>query len=307
MLFGKFSCAAMLLSVIFIVGQSAAGAQQEPAAKLPPSTEPSTAQAPAPQPDVSPDTQTMTAAQFETWIKAEDKKLSGPRENLLGTGQRAQAENLAPVALERALLERLRDESYTTDETIVTVVQNRLLYESPRVGDAGIKDAAGKLYPNTKLLIDELMPLLYGRSDLQARLHETKAGLFSDEDDAKGEIAEREQARSLLHQEHLDVDRRRIRNIISLAGEYLQLGNRQKADELYTEVKSYPWYLVRDPEWDQIFRTSYIDAVRGLIDARRGDLKALQAIFIYPAVKEEVGDYLKRAIAGAKNEDPGKQ
>jgi len=63
---------------------------------------------------------------------------------------------------------------------------------------------------------------------------------------------------------------------------------------------SYEWYKVEDARVMHRLRDEYVRAVRGLIDCRRGDEKALRSIFLIPATETELRPVIDEAIRHAR-------
>jgi hypothetical protein len=100
---------------------------------------------------------------------------------------------------------------------------------------------------------------------------------------------------------HLEVDLLRLTTLVNLGEALLSEGRKKEAEDQFLQALSYPWYaVVGHPEEMQKLRDQYVAAGRGLIDARRGDLKALNEIVFVPATYEVLGPVLEEAIKEAQ-------
>lgn len=228
----------------------------------------------------------MNAAEFDTWIRSE-------RTNAQQTGK-------SPSVLSNALLERLNSDLNTWDNSITAVVYAWRQFEAKQIQESGsAKDLQAAKGSATMDLIDQLLPVITGRSLLQARLQSVKANLLLEynglEEAEKAFFAAVENLTGL----QLEVDLNRIYNMTIRGQVLLRLDQKQEAEKLFLDVLSYPWYLVRETDVQISLREYYITAAIGLIECRRGDLPALKNIFFVPATEYELKPILDEAIREA--------
>jgi tetratricopeptide (TPR) repeat protein len=144
-----------------------------------------------------------------------------------------------------------------------------------------------------------LIPFIYGRPGLEAKLHQRKAYLFRTDEDVANAVKEYDKAIRLLTSLHIDVDQQRIKSIVDVADTLYLAGDKDKAEAFYLEALSYDWTKVQDAEVRQRLYDLYLTAGRGLIEVRKGNLKALKEIFFISAAKGELGSELQKAIRQA--------
>lgn len=129
-------------------------------------------------------------------------------------------------------------------------------------------------------------------------------------DDRTNAVREYAEALRLLTPLHVAVDTQRLDSLVQEASVLYIQGKRQEAEDLYLEALSYDWYKVTDPEALQVLRSLYVRAGHGLIDCRRGNLKALKDIYFVPVTNPDLQPALQQAIKRAENPDasplPGK-
>lgn len=102
------------------------------------------------------------------------------------------------------------------------------------------------------------------------------------------------------------LDKIRITATSNLAHIALYSGDYKKADPLFIEVFSYPWWKLRDVDSIQYFIDLYIEAGKSLIRIRQGDVKALQRLKFETATVDILGPLRDQAIADAKKKDAEK-
>ena len=228
-------------------------------------------------------TTTMTAEQFETWVNLNCDRLRDMRK--------------PPDIPQKELLNRLRAGQYVTDDTVITVVSASEAADTILTPPGS---AAHVQLTNTFRLIDIVLGFTYGRPSLAAKLHQHKAELYSNANDLASAIREYAAAESLLTPLHVAVDRERINSLVQEADELYLSGKPQQAEPLYLEALSYEWYKVADSESQHLLKDLYLQAGRGLILCRRGNLVALKEIYFVPSTRDELGPDLQQAIKEAE-------
>jgi hypothetical protein len=222
----------------------------------------------------------MTAKEFDDKIKQMRAEVA--------------AQNIAPLSLEEMLLERLRADMHAHEGTILEVVYAWRNYES-----ASDWREAEIPYPQTRRLIDLLLPYTEQRPMLRATLSSINGEIFHESGQIDSAVDAYVNAVDDLHEMHLDVDGKRIYSMMTLGHLLLLQGNMPGAETLFLDVLSYPWYLVNEAELQSLLREYYLKAGQGLIQCRRGDLAALKEIFFVPATQAELLPLLRRAIEEA--------
>lgn len=226
----------------------------------------------------------MNASEFDIWLK----------------GERSNTQHHAPLGISNALLNRLREDKNTWDQSILAVVYAWRQYEAKQAQASGIKKAPDQAHQSETLkLTDQLLPLLENRSLLIAKLQSIKANLLLEYNG----LEEAEQlfasAITQLSRQQLDVDLNRIYNMTIRGQVLLRLSRKEEAEKIFLDVQSYPWYLVRETDVQVSLREYYISSAIGLIECRRGDLPALKNIFFVPAAEYELRPILNEAIREA--------
>jgi tetratricopeptide (TPR) repeat protein len=245
---------------------------------------------------------TLSASLFEEWCKATRTR----------TGRavdKSDAIQIEPelIKAQEVLIERLRQEKWTTDNSISYIVDAWMEYESPRPNKDGKRDEQGRLFPSTIGLIDKVIPFLQDRRFLQALLH-TRKGYFLSLGRRYLEAAESfEKSLAITNPLTLETERIRLGNSVELASLYSVTGSEDKADALYSDVLKFPWYLMKDREAMKDFRELYIRAGSGIIGVRRGDLQKLKALYFVPATQPRLQPELDAAIKEAEAAQPPKK
>lgn len=237
----------------------------------------------------------MNSQQFDEWIKTESAKLRNEQARLEVNGKNTNdIEALRPTFLEKALMERLSMDKSVTDDSIFQVVDAWSRYEGSKPSGY-FRTANGEYFFHTRRLINSILQLLPNRIDLQTKMAERQASLFNSIGQKEKAIEEYKKAYTALKSTKFDIDSRLQNLIINMASVQLSLDKKEEADTLFVEAAGYPWYKAPAP-YMQDFRALYVTAVRGLITARRGNRKALKLILLAPAVENELGPELKKAL-----------
>ncbi len=223
--------------------------------------------------------QEMKAGEFHQWV--------------LQAKLQCEKEHIKPLLLKEKILERLADDKYTLDSTILMVAHALNDFESR------INRNDQKQFAETIGYIDHVQLLLSDRILLKAQLLMLRSEIMVLQSHRESAMEDLSKTNSLLHPLHLEIDKRRIRSMLELAGLFLQSNNKIKAEKLYLDILSYPWTLIEEPEYFHALRDYYIQAGKGLIECRRGNLEALKNIFFVPAVNEILQPILKKAISEA--------
>ena len=153
--------------------------------------------------------------------------------------------------------------------------------------------------------VRELQPLLSDRPELTAQLLTREGsiyvglGRFQDAADSfKASLA-------AIEPLHLEVDLLRLTILVNMGESLLSIDRKTEAEGYFQQALSYPWYIILGhPAEMQRLRDQYIAAGRGLIQARRGDLKALREIVFVPAAYEVLGPVLDDAVKEAQAAQP---
>jgi hypothetical protein len=88
---------------------------------------------------------------------------------------------------------------------------------------------------------------------------------------------------------------------VNLGESLLSVDRKKEAEVHFQQALSYPWYtILGHPAEMQNLRDQYVAAGRGLIQARRGNLKALKEIVFVPATYDVLGPVLDQAAKEAQ-------
>ena len=244
----------------------------------------------------------LSSTLFEEWCKA-------TRTHARRAVDKPEPNQIEPelIKAQEVLIERLRQEKWTTDSSISYIIDSWMEYESPRPDKDGKRDQQGRLFPSTIDLIDKLIPLLQERRFLQTLLLSRKGYFLSLGRNYAAASETFEKSLSLITSLALETEQIRLGNSVELAGLYSITGTKDKADELYSDVLKFPWYLIKDQEKMKDFRELYMRAGSGIIGVRRGDLQKLKALYFVPATKPRLQPELDAAIKEAEAAQPPKK
>jgi hypothetical protein len=215
--------------------------------------------------------------------------------------------NREPAGLEATLWKRLRASRQTTDEAIFGVVAAVALYESPSASSPGKKDANGRLFPATHRLISDLLPTLFGRYALQARLHRQNAELYLVEGRSKEAAEELDAAAKLLTVLTTALERHRLEAQTVLGETLLAAHQTKPAEAAFLEVLSFSFYTFTGADLTAA-KDLYLRAGRGVIAARQGDAVALRNTYFWEFAQPELYPLRDQALARAAqtpNSDTG--
>lgn len=234
----------------------------------------------------------MSSQQFEQWVNAQTERLEVAEEK-----NEQQSTAALARAIEQALRQRLKNERQTTDISVLSVISHYATYEISKLtpNDPPIDPLA----THSKQLITDVLPLLYGRSELQGRLLQKRSQLFAASKSVNEALEDLRNAAQLLSQTGADVDQHRIESQLEAANILLLHGQKKEADDLYLQVLIYPWYNLQDPQHMQRIRDLYVQAGMGLIQTRRGSLKGLKELYFAPATWRQLKAPLDAAISAA--------
>jgi hypothetical protein len=247
----------------------------------------------------------MNAAEFDKWIGRQRSLLSVAWQRAQAAGKNIREDlTLAPRTMESALMARLRADRQVSDDDIEQTVNTWFDYEYLKP-DQLPKDAKPSVFPQTRRLIATLLPLVSNRRELQARLYDTLSASYRAAQDGAEEIQTIEKAQKIWDEMHVEIDRRRVENLLLLAKRHYEAGDKKTADDLFAQAVSYPWYKIRGTATGD-FQALYVSALQGLIMVRRHNLKMLQEIRPAPAVEDVIRPDLNAAIAEAQKTDAQK-
>lgn len=248
----------------------------------------------------SPKPEALSAADFDKWVG----NLHGRVGKLYKTPERATAEKELLEAQE-VLLQRLRDEKWTKDESIIDFVNIWTVYETPDLDKSRTIE-----FLNVIRCIDQFLPFLEDRKDLQAYLYAEKGYLLSM--GAKNN----KPAALIAFQKSVEIsipltqtsELRRFARSVRLANLLVAAGSKDKAEDLFLQVLGFPWYQVKDPSVVSQLKDVYISAGYGIIELRRGNLKKLKSLYFVPSTLDALQPLLDEAIKEAQQaEDKSKK
>ena len=213
-----------------------------------------------------------------------------------------------PDAVEREVMEKLRSGGYVTDTAIAAMIGAWSVYDSPRIGFAGIKGADGLLYPDARRVIAEVMPYAYGRPDLSVMLHEGIGQFANANSGANRDAAtvQRAYAAALSEQKplYLAAWERYDALCVEQGDLLLQAGKADEATDMYARVlQDDTYYFFHDSAADSSAARRLTDiavsAGRGLVNCRRGNLAALQGTFFSRTISPLLNPIRDQAIRDA--------
>jgi len=225
----------------------------------------------------------MTAVEFERSIKQALK--SSPND---------------PSNTCRDVIERLKAERLVTDGTVMACVEASINADDKRALSNRAASAANH-YASANQFITAVSALLVDRDLLRARLLARQGSLAVATADFSKASQAFEAAIKTVQPVRLDADFQWMTSLVSLGQSLLSQKRNKEAESYFLEALSYQWYtIVGFPSQMRMLRDQYIQAGRGLIACRRGNLKALQEIVFVPATEQELGPVLEKAIEEAK-------
>lgn len=215
---------------------------------------------------------------------------------------RAQIQNAPETAstaskIEGMVIQRIQSGAFVSDESVMAVVNYRIILEQKQVQENKKKSAQ---FPMSKTLIKTLIAYTHKRPMLTAELFAKLSDVYAQEGNTVDKAKSSASAVVLLRQLDIQTNELRVQSLLSTADALYSLGDRPKADTLYVEVLSYPYEYILDPEADKIFVDCYRQAAVGLINSRQGNVTALEQIFLRPWARIELDPYLQQVIKQAK-------
>jgi hypothetical protein len=220
----------------------------------------------------------MTAHEFEQWIF-----------------QRASIRGVLPDAYCTAVIDRLKADQRVTDRALLRCVEAHIASAEATTSASREKGMQSALQ-----FIDQIMSLLPDRIDLQGRLVARKASLAGAAGDHARAAQWYAQSLKVIEPVRLEADHQRLVALVNMGQSLLAVNRKADAESAFLLALSYPWYTIRGyPEEMQRLRDQYFAAGRGLIEARRGNLAALQQIVFVPSALDELGPILQTAIREA--------
>ena len=228
----------------------------------------------------------MDARRFDAWIDSTTQKIERDRES--------------PTTMTIALVERLKSGIFTTDEAILSTVTSWIMHDQ-RLKEYLGANHSGPTYAQSLAYLDGLLLYMYGRPRLEARLWERKAHLFNLENRREEEIDASRRALTILDPAQVDLAQMRLDLKVRLGQSLASKNQTSEAEAIFLEVMDYNWNSATNlPEARSMMRESYVQAALGLIDCRKGELIALQAITFHPELSERLQPTLDAAISEAK-------
>ncbi|MGC4045927.1 MAG: hypothetical protein QM758_19215 [Armatimonas sp.] len=234
---------------------------------------------------------------FENWVSAERTAIIALRDKP-GTPQEKLIARVKSV--EDKLLKRLKEDHFVTDESIRLLTETWFDVENSKPSKSKTR------YKETTRFTDAILPLIQGRPLVQGYLWGIRGAMLQNVEDNERAVVAYQESTNYLDELHLQVDVRRLELSLRRADLLVSLDRKQEAEAIYRQVMMYPWYSVQNPMESAVrLRNTYFNAGRGLIEACRGNLKALKNIFFLPAAQTELGPTLAQAIAQAENKAGG--
>lgn len=231
---------------------------------------------------------TMTRKEFATWVQSEARAV-------IQQGQRN------PTLMEEGVLQRLRADRAVLDSTLPELVRIWVAYETPRGAEyPGPRDAVGLLYPDSRRVIDALLPYAEGNSALEGTLHHEKGHLFLLSQEPAAQVKEYDEALRLLIPLDTKVDVQRMLTWLMKARALAKMRDKEAAEKAYRKILAYPWYLVEDAK--VVFKMAgwYQEAEREVIRLNGGNVQALKASTFSERVIERLRPELEAATAVAE-------
>jgi hypothetical protein len=211
------------------------------------------------------------------------------------------------------VIELLRAERLVTRNAILRceAAYGWAFSNSKRRGNTAL---AAERLAGEEAFVRSVVPLLTDRPFVAAELLHRLANMELGVDNQVAESRAYKDELAILQPFNLKVDFQRIQALVRL-GQALLAQRRtvdpsrmsdedtaltKEAEQHFQLASVYPWYTVRDPRTWQDFRDTCEEAIRGIIDCRRGNLKALQETTFAPAFEPDLRQVLDRAIEEAK-------
>lgn len=194
--------------------------------------------------------------------------------------------NIIDTEIIDLLLERLENENYTYDDTIIEIIRN---YKNSKNNKSVLKKRL--------ILIDKIIKQIPERYSLTAMLFLIKSQINENINDgfSKESKLNYNEAVNMFQDLQLFVDRNRIYSMLKLGQHQFVLGTKKEAEKTFLDILSYTWYLIEDEIIMQELKDYYIQAGIGLINCRKGNIEELNNIFFVPAVEKELIPILNNA------------
>lgn len=205
------------------------------------------------------------------------------------------------------LVERLRQERWTTDTSVITIADAWQQYESPRPDHDGRRDQGGHLFAGTIACIDQLTPLLQDRPLLLARLYGFKGSLLSLDRRYPAAAQAFAQAVATVTPVTRESALLRAGESLELGTRYAVIGETEKAAAALSTALSPPWLYESDEETKKDLRSIQMRAGSSLIGVHEGDLKALQSLYFMSSYLPDLKPELDAAIKEAGGGEPPKR
>jgi hypothetical protein len=215
-------------------------------------------------------------------------------------------------------MNRLEHKKVVLDATVMMLIDAHIDYErSLPLVSGKTESSAENLFPLSKRLIDKLLPLMINNATLAAHLYAKRGNIYNREGDMRRGAGQLVQSLELISQSshNADSDLPILEEAAKTAA-FLRAHADAKADavRLYQIILWYPFYRFPHPvnpigvpastdkssfSLYERAKALYISAGKGLIDLRRGDLKALQDIALLHSSKDVLKPFLAQAIIDA--------
>lgn len=212
---------------------------------------------------------------------------------LRGLAAKVNAGNIPSKQLRVRILKELKNGRFISKGCILRAVS------ASEVGDIlqSKKNATKVSYANTVRFIEGILEVIYERPLLSAELHQMAAMMTVRRRDTR--LKHAQEAHRLSVDLKASVDLQWLKDIVALGGIYNATRQSAKAEKVFLRVGNY-MYLGTDREARVELLQMQIEAARGLITSRKGNLKALKGTSFYPWVEVKVKPMLDEAIKEAE-------
>lgn len=204
-----------------------------------------------------------------------------------------------PTAYEAAVVARLRNDKLTSQDSILGVVHAWSWYEES-VTPVSVPGHPELYLPETQRVIRELIPLAANYQQTQGRLYLSLATYMQLANAPTLADDAYQHATQLLSDCYWSVARPRVLAMVMLGSATLDSGRPIEAQQMFSDVLEVPGYF-EGPAIDRSYYRNYADAAaRGMIKCLRGQLAALQGLYLDSDIKRDVALDLNEAITDAK-------
>ena len=203
-----------------------------------------------------------------------------------------------PDLVTRLILKKLEQGYFVSDDAILWTIEAWRQYDRELI----IDKLEVTIYSIEKLgtikFIDDVLSILYKRTLLELKLREIRFGLIEGNHGVgyTDSFIDHLTHNRLLKNLKPEILISYYKSCNELGTKFLESDELEKAEALFLETLSYPFYIEEDHQKLKQLRLLYIDAGEKLLESRQGDLKALQETYFVPSAKKKLNTIKQELI-----------